>query len=160
MHTYYFCHLSNLNVGRQRYSIGDLSQTLEVHEGQVFSELIPPIGWRDEIDPVHHVEVVVTGLRLVCHRGLMAPGPGDHLRAQLTGEELVHESGQTLGSVVMVKALSPILFFFGRFRCWTPVPQLCTKTLYQKVESLSDVGLDRVLQNKSFVCPEKEKNVH
>ena len=60
----------------------------------------------------------------------------------------------------MIERLSPLLFSFAWFRCWAPVPQLCTETLYQEVESLPDVCLNRMLQDESFVCPKKEKDVH
>ena len=91
MHTNNFCHLCNLNVGRKRYPVSDLSQTLEIHEGQVFPELIPPICWRDKMDPVHHVQVMVTGVLLVGHLGVLISGPGNHLWTKLAREELVYQ---------------------------------------------------------------------
>ena len=91
MHTNNVCHLCNLNVGRKRYPVSDLSQTLEIHEGQVFPELIPPICWRDKMDPVHHVQVMITGVLLVGHLGVLISGPGNHLRTELAREELVYQ---------------------------------------------------------------------
>ena len=51
-------------MGRQG-DVVNLSQGLQIHEGQVFPQLISAMRAWDEVDPVQHVEMVVARTRHV-----------------------------------------------------------------------------------------------
>ena len=107
---------------------------------------------------MNHVQMVITLLVHICQSsGGVILCPSDHLRTDITGEELMDKSDNTLVDIEVIKLVSVVLF--GGFTGRTPVPQFCTETVQKKVNGQSDVLFGVDVRDESLVCSEKKENM-
>ena len=113
------------------------------------------------MDPVEHVQMVVTGSIQVGHLevGHIALVPGHHTRAQLPGKELIDHPDQALVDIGVIEAIL-LGLVIGRLVGWAPEPLGRTEGVHVVVEGGGDGLLHPVVHDEPLVSAQEQQDMH